>query len=373
MEEKSLSILRDVTERVRYYARRSILDWLKLGEALIEAKAIVPHGEWENYLLENAGMGKRMCENCMSAFRRFGANDPEINRLNMSQVIALLPGSDEEIAKVSESGDLSKMSSREIQKAIRAAREEEQRKARESVAVMAEDKLRELARQKENFDRELKAKVEAARAEQSGEIEELKAKVEAAREERSGEIEAIRAEADEALAAKAGEIEALKNQLIESREAADHLRKAAEEAESRAREATQAAIDGAKDVSAQSSRLESEARKLREELADRDAMIQDLQEQYDSLRDEYTSAQSTAARGDAERTSADILSAEAVGDAVRIFIGQVGRIPFMHGTFSMMDEIEKDEYRACVAQIREWAEKSTAALETVSGIGGVVK
>ena len=32
MEEKALSILADVTERVRYYARRNIADWLKLGE-----------------------------------------------------------------------------------------------------------------------------------------------------------------------------------------------------------------------------------------------------------------------------------------------------------------------------------------------------
>lgn len=335
MEEKALSILQDVTERVRYYARRNIADWLKLGEALTEAKGIVPRGEWEKYLLENAGMSKRMCENCMSAFRRFGTSDPDITRLNMSQVIALLPGSDEEIAKISEGGDIGQMSSREIQKAIRAAREEEQQKARENVAVMAEDKAMELARQKENFDRTLKAKVDETRAEQ------------------------------------AGQIEALKARLTESQETVEHLRKAAEEAEARARDATQAAIDGARDVSLQSNKLEAEARRLREELADKDAMIQELQEQYDSLRDEYTDVQSAAARGDAERTNADILSAESVGDAVRVFIGQVGRIPYMHGTFATMDDMQRDEYRANVMQVKEWAEKSLTALETVATEGGV--
>lgn len=335
MEEKALSILQDVTERVRYYARRNIADWLKLGEALTEAKGIVPRGEWEKYLLENAGMSKRMCENCMSAFRRFGTSDPDITRLNMSQVIALLPGSDEEIAKISEGSDIGQMSSREIQKAIRAAREEEQQKARENVAVMAEDKAMELARQKENFDRTLKAKVDETRAEQ------------------------------------AGQIEALKARLTESQETVEHLRKAAEEAEARARDATQAAIDGARDVSLQSNKLEAEARRLREELADKDAMIQELQEQYDSLRDEYTDVQSAAARGDAERTNADILSAESVGDAVRVFIGQVGRIPYMHGTFATMDDMQRDEYRANVMQVKEWAEKSLTALETVATEGGV--
>lgn len=335
MEEKALSILQDVTERVRYYARRNIADWLKLGEALTEAKGIVPRGEWEKYLLENAGMSKRMCENCMSAFRRFGTSDPDITRLNMSQVIALLPGSDEEIAKISEGGDIGQMSSREIQKAIRAAREEEQQKARENVAVMAEDKAMELARQKENFDRTLKAKVDETRAEQ------------------------------------AGQIEALKARLTESQETVEHLRKAAEEAEARARDATQAAIDGARDVSLQSNKLEAEARRLREELADKDAMIQELQEQYDSLRDDYTDVQSAAARGDAERTNADILSAESVGDAVRVFIGRVGRIPYMHGTFATMDDMQRDEYRANVMQVKEWAEKSLTALETVATEGGV--
>lgn len=260
MEEKALSILRDVTEQVRYYARRNIADWLKLGEALTEAKGIVPRGEWEKYVLENAGMSKRMCENCMSAFRRFGTSDPEINRLNMSQVIALLPGSDEEIAKISESGDIGQMSSRDIQKAIRGPGRGTE-KARESVAVMAEDKVRELARQKEGFDRTLKEKLEEARAEQ------------------------------------AERIETLKTRLNESMEAAKQLRQAAEEAESRARDATQAAIEGARDISVQSNRLETEARRLREELADKDAMIEELQQQYDAIRDEYTAAQREAPPG----------------------------------------------------------------------------
>ena len=337
MEEKNLSVLSDITDRVQYYARRSMQDWLKLGEALTEAKELVPHGAWEEYVLYNAGMSLKMCQNCMKAYRRFGTDNPDIARLNMSQVIALLPGSDEEIEKVSAGGSLDGMSSREIQKAIKAAREEEQQKARESMETMAQDKALELARQKENFDRTLAEKLNEARAEQ------------------------------------ADVLESLRYQLEESREEAGALRKAAEEAEARARDATQAAIDGARDVSAQSSRLESEARKLRQELADKDAMIEELQEQYNAMRDEYTEVQRAAARGDAERSNAEILSAEAVGDAVRSFIGQVGRIPYMHGAFAVMDGKEREDYRANVLQVKEWAEKSLEAIEAVSGNGGVVE
>ena len=323
MEEKALSILNDITDRVKYYARRNMTDWLELGKALTEAKALVPHGSWEDYVLKNAGMSMKMCQNCMKAFQRFGTDNPDIAKLNMTQVISLLSGSDEEIQRISAGGPIEDMSSREIQKAIRAAREEEQQKAREGMEIMAQDKARELARQKEGFERTLKEKLDEARAEQ------------------------------------ADVMESLRYQLEESREAAETLRKAAEDAEARARDTAQAAIDGARDISLQTNRLETEARRLREELADKDAMIEELQRQYD--------------RGDAERSGAEILSAEAVGDAVRIFIGQVGRIPYMHGTFAMMDEREKEEYRANVMQVREWAEKSMNALDSVNGIGGIVE
>ena len=337
MEEKALSILNDVTERVRYYARRSAGDMLELGKALTEAKALVPHGEWTGYLKENAGMEARTAQNFMQAYRKWGTEGERVAGLSIGQMIALLPATDAEMEKLTAENDVGSMSSREIKKAIQEAREEEQRKARESMDIMAQDKLRELARQKDAFDKTLKEQVSAAKAEQ------------------------------------AEQIEALKERLNESQTAADELRSAMEDAEARARDATQAAIESARDVSAQSSKLENEARKLRQELADKDAMIEELQGQYDAMREDYLDAKSAIAKGDAERSTADILSAEAVSDSVRMFIGQVGRVPYMHGAFAAMNDMEREEYRACVEQVMEWAEKSLKAIETVRGIGGVIE
>lgn len=344
MEEKSLSVLNDVTERVRYYARRSAGDMLELGKALTEAKELVPHGDWEGYVKENAGMELRMAQNFMQAYRKWGTGNPDLSRLNVGQMIALLPASDEEIEKISGEKDLSGMSSREIKAAIQKARregraeaeEEQAEKTRDAMQCMANDKARELAKQKMAFDEELKKKVDETRAEQKDQIEAMRA------------------------------------QLAESREAADALRKQAEEAESRAQDAMRAAIEAGRDVSAQSAKLEAESRKLRQELADKDAIIEELQEQYDRVNCEYLDAQSAAAKGDAERRNTDILSAEAVSDAVRIFIGQVGRIPYMSGTFATMDDIQLEEYRANVLQVMEWADKSLRAMATVSG-GGIVE
>lgn len=339
----TLSILEDVRQRVNYYARRGILDWLKLGEALTEAKELVQPGEWLEWVQKNAGMGKRMCQNCMQAYAKFGTGNPDIENLSIGQVIPLLPASEEEIMKLMDENDLSSMSSREIQKAIQKARKEAREEAeekaveerRDALQCAANDKAASLAKQKAAFDEELRKQVDAAKAE------------------------------------SASEVETLRDALRESKATTDELMTRLDDAEARAKDMTQAAIDAGRDMSVQNNKLKAEAEKLRRELEDRDAAIAELQEQYDAMREDLGNAQSTIARGDAERSTADILSAEAVGDAVRIFIGQVGRVPFMHGTFAMMDDIQRDEYRANVMQVKEWVEKSLAALETVATEGGV--
>ncbi len=341
--EGNMIVLNDVTERVRYYARRSAGDMLELGKALTEAKELVPHGEWEGYVKENAGMELRMAQNFMQAYRKWGTGNPDLSRLNVGQMIALLPASSEEIEKISEDKDLSGMSSREIKAAIQKARregkaeaeEEQAERNRETMQLMANDKARELARQKESYEARIKEERETAKA-----------------------------EANE-------QLEALKTQLAEQKAAANDLRKRAEQAEENARAAIQEAIDNAKDISAQSNSLEEQKRKFQQEIADRDAAIEELQRQYDEVNQRRMDLESTIARGDAERTSADILSAESMQDAVNMFLGQVGRVPYMHGAFSMMDNRELEDYRACIRQVMDWAEKSLKAVEAVNGRGVV--
>ena len=255
--------------------------------------------------------------------------------------LPLLPASDEEIKALRENNDVSSMSSREIQKAIQNARkegreeaeQEQAEKTREALKCMADDKASALAKQKMAFDEEMR-KQSSASAEA---------------------MDALRAELNESLAA------------------AESLRAQVEEAESRAKDATQAAIDAGKDVSAQSNRLEAEARRLRQELEDRDAEIEDMQRKYDAMRDDLIAAQQIVARGDAERTNADILSAEALCDDVQSFISRNGRLPFMHGTFATMDALTRDNYRAPVLQLQDWCRKCLDAMDAVDGNGGTVE
>ena len=324
------AVLADVTERVRYYSRRSAADMLELGKALTEAKELVPRGEWPKYEKENAGMEIRTAQNFMQAYKKWGSGNETVSGLSVGQIIALLPASADEIQALAAENDIGSMSSREIKKAIQAAREEEQEKTREAVAA---------------------EKINAAKMAES----------------------AARKAANDTRAEMTEQMECLKAELEEQKKAARALKDRAEEAESRERDATQVAIEASKGVSAETNKLREDAAKLAREIADKDELIRDLQEQYDQVERQLHDTQSAIQKGDAERSDADILSAVAVHEAVNLFLSQVGRVPYMHVSFAMMDGRELENYRESILQVKDWAAKSMEALETVNGIGGIVE
>lgn len=354
--EGGLSPVEDLAQQAQYYSQRTAFDMLQLGRVLTQAKELVAQGEWMDWVDRNAGLDIRGAQYFMQCYAKYGL-DPEKAKLGKSKLIAMLPMTDKERDKLMANNNVSAMSVRELKEAVRKAREEEQEKAREAVEVMRQGNLIELAKQKEAADKALKEAMEKAEAEKVLELEQLVIT-------KDGENKTQMQIRDEQIAAQKAQIDAVKAE-------AEELRQKLATAEETAKEATRTAIDGARDISRRSNELEVEARKLRAEMAEKDALLAEMQEQYNEIQQQYLNAQSAIAKGDAERSTADILSAEAVGDAVRIFIGQVGRVPFMHGTFAMMDDIQRDEYRANVMQVKEWAEKSLTALETVATEGGV--
>lgn len=322
-----LSMVENLAREARHYAEQTSFNMLQLGRVLTEAKELVPHGEWEKWIRENADMDIRGAQYFMKCYEVYGL-DPEMAKLGQSKLRSMLALTDGQREKLLTENDVQNMSVRKLKDEVRKAREEEQEKAREAVAA-------------EKVNAAKMAESAARRAEKE------------TREKLEEEIEALRAERAE-YAAKAKE-----------------LQERAELAESQVKDATEAAISAGRDVSAKSAELEAERRRILQELEDKDEVIREMQEQYDQISKSYLDAQSAIAKGDAERSTADILSADAVSEAVRMFIGQVGRVPYMHGTFATMDDIQLEEYRANVLQVKEWAEKSLKAMETVVTEGGV--
>ena len=136
----------------------------QLARVFIEAKKLVPHGEWDSWLKENANVGKRTAEDMMAAYRRFGSN-PSFANLGQTKTFKLLPlpeGAEEDFLR---EHDVERMSTREIQEAVRKARED----------ARAET-LREMANRPPEIPAELTEELERSRdtiARQREEIDRL--------------------------------------------------------------------------------------------------------------------------------------------------------------------------------------------------------
>lgn len=53
----------------RLLTQSIVTGWLRLGGVLIDAKALVPHGKWGEWLAMNAPVGERTAQNMMEAWR----------------------------------------------------------------------------------------------------------------------------------------------------------------------------------------------------------------------------------------------------------------------------------------------------------------
>ena len=131
-----------------------------------------------------------------------------------------------------------------------------------------------------------------------------------------------------------------------------------EEELARAAESGQIALD-------ENQRLRKENSRLQDEIAEQEELINDAQSQYDQMRNELLTLQSTAAKGDAERIPADELTAENFAAAVRQFVGSCARMPHMARTFATMSLSERNAYEELLCTVESWAQGARKAMESI--------
>jgi regulator of replication initiation timing len=131
-----------------------------------------------------------------------------------------------------------------------------------------------------------------------------------------------------------------------------------EEELARAAENGQIALD-------ENQRLRKENSRLQDEIAEQEELINDAQSQYDQMRNELLTLQSTAAKGDAERIPADELTAENFAAAVRQFVGSCARMPHMARTFATMSLSERNAYEELLCTVESWAQGARKAMESI--------
>ncbi|KYD11450.1 hypothetical protein B4102_2178 [Heyndrickxia sporothermodurans] len=143
-----------------------LLSSIEIGKRLVEAKQLVPHGEWGKWLEDSVDYSQRTANNLMKIYEEYG-QDPlslkgEINesqaitKLNYTQAVALLSIPSEEREDFINKHDLETMSTRELQKAIK------EKKELENKLKLSEEKVEREKEEKEKLLKQFKKLEEQA-------------------------------------------------------------------------------------------------------------------------------------------------------------------------------------------------------------------
>lgn len=133
---------------------------IEIGRRLTEAKAMLPHGQWGDYLKTQVSYSQSTANNLMRIFREYGDNQQSLFGAAKSQTFANLPYSkalrllaipdEEEREQFAADHDLDAMSVRELDAAIKARdeaqREAEQLREENAAARQEATRLREEAK-----------------------------------------------------------------------------------------------------------------------------------------------------------------------------------------------------------------------------------
>ena len=134
-----------------------------IGQRLIEAKEMLPHGEWLPWLTERVEFSEKTAQNFMRLAREWGANPQALADLGATKALTLLALPPEERETFMAENNVVDMTSRELEKAIKER--DEARKAAE--AAQADARSAEESRAKMEAD--MRALTEVHRAAQESE------------------------------------------------------------------------------------------------------------------------------------------------------------------------------------------------------------
>ena len=219
---------------------------IEVGRRLTEAKAKLPHGSWGEYLKTEVDYSPSQAQNLMRVFREYGSDQQSLfggeaksqtfGRLTFSQALSLLviPDEDEREKFVLEN-DVEHMSVRELNEALKARDEAEEK------AAAAEDEARRLRQEAERLQEQL-----------TGQAQVYEAKLTSAGVE-ADQARAAAKEAQEALDKQRDKAQRLQDALSEANTSAqaaeeEHARLAQEleELRNRPAEADTAAVEAAR-------------------------------------------------------------------------------------------------------------------------------
>lgn len=168
---------------------------IEIGERLLEAKDLVPHGGWGMWLKENVNYSQSTANNFMRLYKEYGnnqgslfttlTNSQTIMNLDVSKALALTVLPPEEREEFVAEHDVEQMSTRDLKEALQENRElkqqqqqlqkqleEKDRQVKETSAQLdtaiterqkMQEKLSETVNQNAGYEKSLQVKIDAAK------------------------------------------------------------------------------------------------------------------------------------------------------------------------------------------------------------------
>ena len=154
-----------ITDEILDAQRRGGEAILTIGRCLIEAKEMLPHGEWLPWLNEKVAYSERTAQNFMAVARRY-SNPQTLADLGMAKALALLALPDSERDEFVQDHNVIDMSARQLKQALKerdeARKAAEAAKADASAAEQARAKMAEDMRATQNLLESARADADSA-------------------------------------------------------------------------------------------------------------------------------------------------------------------------------------------------------------------
>ncbi|MDM5278820.1 DUF3102 domain-containing protein [Paenibacillus silvae] len=172
-----INSIKDQTKKIMLHGS------IEIGRRLTEAKEMMPHGEWMNWLADQVDYSQSTANNLMKLFKEYGtdqltlfgdnADSQALGSLSYTQAVALLGIPAEEREAFVQENDVDSMSTRELAEAVKA------RKDAEKAKKEAEKQLKEAQKAVEQ-EKKLREKLEKQQADHAQIVERLQKQAEEA-------------------------------------------------------------------------------------------------------------------------------------------------------------------------------------------------
>jgi chromosome segregation ATPase len=190
---RSIDLIAAEINSIKGQTRRMVLyNSIEIGRRLVEAKQLVPHGEWGDWLEHSVEYSKSTANNLMRIFQEYAsdqltlltdnAKSQALGNLSYTQAIALLGLPEAERETFVKENDIDNMSTRELQQTIKEKEQALKEKEELEKRLKAAEKKSEASEKLKKELEEIKEKNKEQLTNKEVEIENLKLYISAVKE-----------------------------------------------------------------------------------------------------------------------------------------------------------------------------------------------